>query len=294
MNSSTGDVYPSFDDAVKAGAAPRDIVEVRGSAHAVGRLRMAAKNEAKRREKRRRMQKASRAANRGLVLAVFLLTGPAYAQVDEPGFGVTAVLSAQSVMGAGAESKVRPSATLEVEGPVAFKAATPLRAFVRLRLLGMPGEAFDLTAIETVRAVEASLGSSKRIGRVQLGGQELWTSVIGEWGFSTALPRGPNIAQGTRNLRHFGGGFQLEERSSGAWVSMIYGRAEAVGDRGWGQWMLAGAVPIKVKERGVLVIGGDAALGVGNPCAGAAFCRQQDFVSIEVGVSLPDLIAVMR
>ena len=233
------------------------------------------------------------------MLSILLFAGlvsPAYPQpIDEPGFGVTAVLSAQSVMGAGAESKVRPSATLEVEGPVAFQTSTPLRAFVRLRLLGMPGEAFDFTAIDTVRAVEASLGSSKRIGRVQLGDQELWTSVIGEWGFSTALLSGANSSQSTRHRRHFGGGFQLEERRSGAWVSMIYGRDEAVGDRGWGQWMLAGAVPIKVKERGVLVIGGDAALGVGNACGtSAAFCRQQDFVSIEVGVSLPDLVAVMR
>jgi len=212
---------------------------------------------------------------------------------SEPGFGVTAVISAQSVMGAGAESRIRPAATLEVEGPIAWQNTTPLRMSARLRLLGMPGEAFDFTSVDTIRAVETGLGASYRVGRAFLGEQELWTSVIGEWGFSTALP--PEFSgTTTRHLRHWGAGVRLEERKSGAWVSMLLGRNEAVGDWGWGQWMVSGAVPIQIKDRGVFVIGGDASLGVGNPCKNDPFCRQQDFVSIEVGISIPDLVAVMR
>lgn len=228
----------------------------------------------------------------GAVLAV-LIAFPALAAADEPRFGVTAVLSGQSVMGAGADTGIRPSATLEAEGPVAFRASTPLRAFVRLRLMGLPGETFDFTNVDTVRAVEVSLGSSKRIGSSQIGDQLLWTSVVGEWGFATAMPASEQFLE-THHKRHFGGGLMLEERTSGAWVTLLFGRDEAVGDRGWGQWIISGAIPISVKDKGVFVIGGNASLGVGNACAQGFNCRQQDFVSVEFGVSLPDLLAVMR
>jgi hypothetical protein len=64
MDSRNGDLYESRGAALQAGVPEVDIVEVHGSRRGIGRLRMAARNEGKRRAARRAMQRASRRANR--------------------------------------------------------------------------------------------------------------------------------------------------------------------------------------------------------------------------------------
>lgn len=64
MDTRTGETYPTKQAALDAGVPERDIAEVRGHARAVGRLRMACKNEHKRRKAKRQAQKAARRANR--------------------------------------------------------------------------------------------------------------------------------------------------------------------------------------------------------------------------------------
>jgi hypothetical protein len=64
MDTRTGDLYPTKEAALAAGVPERDIAEVRGSKRAVGRLRMACRNENARRKAKRRAQKKSRRGNR--------------------------------------------------------------------------------------------------------------------------------------------------------------------------------------------------------------------------------------
>jgi hypothetical protein len=142
--------------------------------------------------------------------------------------------------------------------------------------------------VETFRAAELSLGAYRRVGRLAIGEQEVWTSIEAEWGFATLLPHEPAAVD--RSPRHYGIGVRVEERKGGAWLSLLYGRAEVAGDRGCGQWQVSGGIPLEL-TKGAIVLGGDAVLSVGPP--GRAE-HQRDVFRLYVGVSLPDLMAVMR
>lgn len=69
MDTRTGDLYGSRDEALKAGVPEENIVEIRGPKKAIekvaGRVRWAARHEQRRRKAHRQAQKASRRANRG-------------------------------------------------------------------------------------------------------------------------------------------------------------------------------------------------------------------------------------
>lgn len=64
MDTRDGTLYETKQAALDAGVPEDDIAEVRGHRKAIGRLRMACKHEAVRRAKRRKLQRASRKANR--------------------------------------------------------------------------------------------------------------------------------------------------------------------------------------------------------------------------------------
>ncbi len=220
-----------------------------------------------------------------LFLALLLAAAPAIAQ-EEPGVRFYALTAAEVALTGDTDPAVRPSAEIEVDGPLALGTGAPLRVYARFRTFGLPGETVDLGDVKTFRAAELSLGGYRRVGRLVLGDQEVWTSIEGEWGFATALPAAGAPAA-LRYPRHYGVGIRLEERRGGAWLSVLYGRHESAGDRLWGQWLVGGAVPLTV-SKGVLVLGGDAMLTVG-PRGGP---RQRDLLRIYVAVSVPDLIGV--
>jgi hypothetical protein len=65
MDSRTGELYPTREAAVEAGVPEEDVVEVKGPPPAVHRVAKAVSRDARRKAARlRRMQKASRKANR--------------------------------------------------------------------------------------------------------------------------------------------------------------------------------------------------------------------------------------
>ena len=64
MDSRTGDLYPTKQDALEAGVPEDAVVEIKGHKKAVGRIRMACRETAARRKKRWKVQKASRKRNR--------------------------------------------------------------------------------------------------------------------------------------------------------------------------------------------------------------------------------------
>lgn len=226
------------------------------------------------------------------VLLALALAAPAAAQEPaEPGVRFYALAAGEVTLGGNAEPTIRPAAEIEVDGPLAIGARAPARVFARFRTFGLPGETVDLSDVKTFRAAELTVGAYRRVGLMKVGEQELWTSLEGEWGFATALPADGEEAS-LRYPRRYGVGIRSEERTAGAWLSILYGRHESAGPRGWGQWLVSGGVPLGF-TKSAIVLGGDAVLSVG-PAVDAEGGARRDLLKLYVGVSLPDLAQAFR
>ncbi len=161
------------------------------------------------------------------------------------------------------DASVTPLALLEVDAPVPIAGITPLRFRGRLGISSQPGEDLSIEQPETFRAAAAALAVAYPIGRMQIteSGQTLTTSVVVEWGWSSALHR-VDQEPDPRLARHYGLGLLLEEKVSGASVQVLYGRAEIAGDRGWGQWLARARVPIPGSSQFAQIVA-EAMLNVG-------------------------------
>lgn len=208
-------------------------------------------------------------------------------ELPEPGVRFSALVGTEVTMTADTTPGITPTAEIEVDGPLAIGKGAPLRVYSRLRTYALPGETLDLASIETFRAAEFELGAYKRVGRLVVGDQELWTSIEASWGFATSIPTSEGFKPALRAPRHYAVGTRIEERKTGAWLSWLYGRDESAGPRQWGQWILAGAVPL-AKTKGAAVIGGEAVLSVGPP-GQQAIAGQRDRLKVWVAISLPEL-----
>jgi hypothetical protein len=217
---------------------------------------------------------------------------PVFAQEAEPGVRFYALAAGEVTLGGDAEPSMRPAAEIEVDGPLAIgeSGRVLFRVYTRFRTFGLPGETVDLTNVETFRAASLDVGLYKRFGRLTLGEQELWTSAEVEYGFATITSS--EASDSVRYPRKWGVGFRIEERRGGAWLSVLYGRNESAGDRGWGQYLFSGGVPLEL-SKGAIVLGGDAVLSVGRP-GGDPGLRQRDTFRLYVAVSLPDLVGLVR
>lgn len=228
-----------------------------------------------------------------LAIAASCSFRPAFADeapaAPEPGVRLHALAAAEVTLGAD-EPSIRPAAEIEIDGPLPIGGRAPVRVYARLRTYGLQGDTVDLTDVATFRAAALDLGITKRIGRVQVGDQEVWTSL--EVGYGVITISDDGAAERLHYPRAAGAGLRVEERSSGAWLSLLYGRHQVAGDRGWGQVMVEGAVPLSFSDR-VLVLGGEAILSAGPP-GGDPEIRQRDAFRLYVGVSLPELIGVFR
>lgn len=212
-----------------------------------------------------------------VLLSIASCAGPAFAQ---DGVRVSAIASAEATLSGDVDASVRPAADLEVEGPLAFGERAIGLVSTRVRIFGLPGQTVSLGDVRTFRAAEVTLGLSKRIGQLKLGEQEVWTSLAGEWGFATVA--GSDPAPALRYPRHYAIGLRFEERRGGSRLDLKLGRHEAAGDRGYGQLLLEGQVPLK-KALGVrALLGGDAVLSVGPAGARA---RQRDVLRLWVGAA---------
>lgn len=223
------------------------------------------------------------------ITALLLATA---AGAEEPGVSVDVVGLGVVTLSGGADTAVTPGGRVLVDGPVAFGDSAIGRISTRLDVFALPGETLDLASVETFRSAEVTFAGYRVVGRLQLGGQVITTSIGCECGFATRLGRNPEPLQ--RSPRHYGCGFRFDERTSGAWVWTKYGRSEVAGDWGFGQWMVAGAVPL-----GPLIVGGDAVLSVdagGRPRdrPGDRQLEQLDVVRLWVGVDAPELVKRLR
>lgn len=230
---------------------------------------------------------------RALALALFALSAVA----DEPkieGMVVRAQVGGTVTMAGDSGADITPTGFLEVDGPLAFGDGAPLRFQATIGLTSLPGETLDLSNAETFKAGAVRLGISKAVGRMSVAGQELSTSVIAEWGFASKLPG--DVEPAERLSRQYGVGVRLDEKVSGASVSLRYGRDEAAGDRGYGQWLVTGRVPI-VGTKGLVFVRGDAVLSVGRAEADSIPgeppvppLKQRDIMRIGVFVDLAQAV----
>lgn len=200
-----------------------------------------------------------------------------------------------------------PTTFVEVDGPLVLGKTSHGRFFFRLGITSLPGENVDLSSVETFRAAEVAFGATKIIGQMEIAGQKIATSLVGEWGFLSRTP-GADIVEGyplERLVRHYGVGLRLEERNSGDGITILLGRDESAGPlgllekdeasgvRSWGQWMVYGQVTVPKTESIVRIVG-DATLAVGR-APGKDFpdsLRQRDILRLGVivdGGSVLDL-----
>jgi len=215
-----------------------------------------------------------------LTMSVFLTAAAPVLAQEPAGVHVSAIASAEVTLSGDVEASLRPAADLEVEGPLPIGARSIALVSTRVRIFGIPGDTVDLTDPKTFRAAEVSLRAAYRVGRLSAGDQEVWTSVAGEWGFAT-VP-GSNPSPAVRYPRHYAIGLRFEERIGGARLDLKAGRHESAGDRGYGQLLLEGKVPLKKVRSVTTLLGGDAVLSVGQASARA---RQRDVLRLWVGAA---------
>jgi hypothetical protein len=214
-----------------------------------------------------------------LIVAAVVLAAAAPAFTQD-GVRVSAIASSEVTLSGDVDASVRPAADLEVEGPLPLGARSIALVATRVRIFGLPGSTVDFTDPKTFRAVEVSLRLSRRVGGVSVGDQEVWTSVAGQWGFATVPGSDPPPA--LRYPRHYALGLRFEERRGGARLDLKIGRHEAAGDRGYGQLLLEGQVPLKKALGVTALLGGDAVLSVGPASTRG---RQRDVLRLWVGAA---------
>lgn len=225
-----------------------------------------------------------------LLLALLAVAGPAAAAEDNPNADpvtISVQAGAVATLSGDTGTAVTPTGWIEVEGPLAVGKTSLARVYTRLGITSLPGEQLDVSDPATFKAAEVGFGLGRIVGRLRMGEQDVTTTVVAEWGFASRLPE-PEPAQ--RLVRHYGAGVRLQERKSGASLTILYGRDEAAGDRGYGQWLVYGQVPI-AGTKGAVVLVGDATLSAGPEVAGRA---QRDVLRLGVAASLGALLDVIR
>jgi len=201
---------------------------------------------------------------------------------------LSATAGAVVTMSGDAGTTVLPTGFVDVDGPLVLGKSSIARVHVALGISTEPGASLELADPTTFKSAEVTLSAYRVVGRLALGDQEISTGLVALWGFASRLPGVVEPAE--RLVRHYGGGVRLEERKSGAYLVVAYGRDEAVGPRGWGTWMLWGQVPI-AGTKGALLIVGDASLAVGPRNIGV---QQRDIFRLGVSVDLGAALRAMR
>jgi hypothetical protein len=184
-----------------------------------------------------------------------------------------------------AGTKPTPFARVSVAGPLALGSARAAdRGFVEAEvdLRGVPGETAqpDVAAIASWTGVGAHGAIGWTVGSIDQGGQQVRTRVVGYGGFRSKLGEPEPVE---RVSRDYGLGVELAELVGGARLRIAYCHDDSVSQEwGRGHLCVAGAVPISA-TRGIVSIGGSAALGLGHPVGVAT----HDQVSLVLMVSPP-------
>lgn len=221
------------------------------------------------------------------------LFSPAAANGDP--FQVSVTVGGLVTFGSEAPAEVTPTAYIEAEGPLVVGELPLGRIGARVGLSTAPGESLDLSDPATFQAGDVGLWAGRVIGRrvtkdaAGVPEQDITTTALVEWGFSSRLAKG-DAEPKDRLTRHYGAGLRFQERFAGAALTVLYGRDEAAGDRGWGQWIAYATLPIPA-TKGTIVLVADATLSVG-PASTEAF--QRDIFRAGVVADLAQIVREIR
>jgi hypothetical protein len=194
-------------------------------------------------------------------LLVLLLLPLAAAADEDAGVQTQLLTGSETVFSGDTAPGLRPTATIGVRAPIVLGEKAVARLHARLRLIGLPGASVNVRDVETVKAADLQLGGFAQVGKLK----GVSTGVGCVWGFSTIWPQAEDLQAANRYPRHYGCGVR-GEKARGPWLSVVYGRHQAAGPRGWGQVIVAGEVPLKLTHD-VLVLGGETVLSVGSPAS---------------------------
>jgi hypothetical protein len=160
-----------------------------------------------------------------------------------------------------ADTAVTPTATIIGELPIRIGSVTPVRFLGSLGISSLPGEDLNIGDAATFRSADASLGLMRILGQHETGDQLIRTAVVAEWGWQSVWA-GEDQEPSPRLARHYGVGARVMEEKTGSWAQLLIGRDEAVGERGWGQWIVSASVPVPLTDSIVRIVMG-ASLAIG-------------------------------
>jgi hypothetical protein len=205
---------------------------------------------------------------------------------SEPGLRLG--LQAWSLAGfsGAADERVTYGGRISADGPVAHAWRAPVRMFAVLDLSALPGQALNLTSVESFgRSAEFRGGLYVRLAESWPAAQHITTSIVGWGGFATMMD-GEFL---DRYLRSGGIGLRLAEEVGGAELVLAWCRDEAAGYIGAGQVCVSGSVPI-AGTKGAMVLGGNAVLNLSR----ASVTPQRDRFVVFAGVSVGDVVSAVR
>lgn len=238
-----------------------------------------------------------------LVAVLLLVVVTASAEEKKPNLNdgpmkVGAIVGAAVTITGETETVTRPEAWIGVNGPLVFGTNAAARVYANLGISAIPGETIDLQDVKTFNAANLDLGVQYVVGRGLYGDQELRTSVVAEWGFASRLHNdspedlttAPNPRPAERLSRHYLVGVRFEANNDSN-ITIGYGRDEATGPRGWGQWMVYGQLALP-KTGGIFFLTGDASLRAGPAEVGEPEGR--DIFHLGVAADLGSLFSIIK
>lgn len=224
-------------------------------------------------------------AGPALVLLPLMLLGTTAAHAaDAPPPVHVDVAGGLEVSRSDAGTKPTPFARVSITGPLAIGHGASDHGFVEavVDLRGVPGETAqpDVTAISNWTGIGAHGSLGWTIGALNQGGQEVRSHLLLSGGFRSKLGNPEPAARVSRDIGLY---IEFAELVGGARVRLGYGHDDSVSEEwGRGHLCVSGVVPISA-TRGIVSIGGDAALGLGHPEG----ITTHDQVSLAVMLSPP-------
>lgn len=224
----------------------------------------------------------------GCALLLVALASSAFAQATpEPKDPVTVDAQIWAERGFTAEQgdTLVPGGRICVDGPVIIGDSQIANLSVSLDVTQMSQDVpLDFTNASTIGTyAELDVWVGRKIGAAEISGQRLRSMVVAGGRVATALDRSPTPLN--RYPRSVEAGIRLEERESGSYLQVTYGRNEVVRpvDFGHGQMTITAQVLLAP-----VVISGDMMIDLTHDGRG------RDFGRIRVGVTASGVVSTVK
>lgn len=186
----------------------------------------------------------------------------------------------------GDETKsLTPGGRICVDGPVVVGADQVASLYVSLDVTSMSQDVpVDFANAATIgRYAELGVWVGRKIGEAQIAGQKLRSMVVAGGAVATALDRNPTPLN--RYPRRVEGGVRLEERTTGSYLQVTYGRNEVVRPQSFGAGQMTISAQVLLDP---VIVSGDFMLDMTHDGRG------RDFGRVRVGLSASGVISTVN